>query len=407
MSADAEVDLDAVSGPAPLPPCEATPPRWILPDTPSGDDAGSTSRYESVEVAGARVLLTDARSGRLHLRHAASDVSVALGGEHSDPRLTTLRQSGGTLAAVAWVRQSMAGRHHVVRFGDRLDRGCEHPEARDEGLSLGAASTASGLLLAWDEDGPAPAAGRILVHTVDPRTARPVGPSGVAGACPVGRPLSPPEQDASDPVAIRLGDGAAVFWLTSRDVTGGEEHNETVTDLWGQAVTRDGVGLGRPLRLTQGPGHRFGIALAAVTASTVWVAWRNAPDSDSESRGDGGEVAVARVEASAEGLVRVTRTALVHEPGDVPSGAPVVWADASGVSVWWRARREGRVVSVRRRIDGSGNPHPEGVRVEEAAGGALPWVDGNAATPGSAGSVVPVLRLGAGGGVGVVGLRCP
>ena len=403
VPADATADGDAEVAPdvPAAPRCTALDTRWIVPGAAS-DDAGAEAGYESIEVAGARALLTDTRTGRLRLVRADDphEATLALEGEHSDPRLLHLGRAPDAEPVVAWVAQRMTGRQHFVRVAARLDRGCEQPEGRDEGLSLAAASTARGALLAWDEEGPAPAAGHILVQAVGPEALRPVSSRGVAGACPAPRQISPPEQDASDPVAVGLGDGAAVFWLTSRDVEGGEEHNETVTDLWGVAVNAAGVVRGTPLRLTRGPGHRFGLALAASDASTVWVAWRNAPESDAESRGDGGEVALARVSASAAGVVRVDRTAVVSAVGDVPTGAPVVWAQGGQVAVWWRARRDGRVVTMRRRVDGTGQPDANGPQEEPTAGGRLPL--------GAVGDgAVALLRTTSGGGVGIARLRCP
>jgi hypothetical protein len=403
VTADATADADAEVAPdvPAAPRCTVLDTRWIVAGATS-DDAGAEAGYESIEVAGGRALLTDTRTGRLRLVRAGDphEATLTLEGEHSDPRLLPLGRTPDADPVVAWVAQRMAGRQHFVRVGARLDRGCEQPEGRDEGLSLAAASTARGALLAWDEEGPAPAAGHILVQAVGPEALRPVSPRGVAGACPAPRQISPPEQDASDPVAVGLGDGAAVFWLTSRDVEGGEEHNETVTDLWGVAVNAAGVVRGTPLRLTRGPGHRFGLALASSDASTVWVAWRSAPESDAESRGDGGEVALARVSASGAGLVRVDRTAVVSAPGDVPTGAPTVWAQGGQVSVWWRARRDGRVVTLRRPVDGSGQPDAEGPMEEPMAEGRLPL--------GAAGDgAVALLRTTSGGGVGIARLRCP
>lgn len=373
--------------------------RWIAQGN-AAEDAGAEAVYESVDVLGTRALVTDTRTARLRLIAADDPIeaTLSLEGEHSDPRLLPLGRSAEPV--VAWVAQRMSGRQHFVRAGARLDRGCEQPEARDEGLSLAAATTARGALLAWDEEGPAPAAGHILVQVVGPDALRPVSARGVAGACPTPRQISPPEQDASDPVAVGFGDGAVVFWLTSRDVEGGEEHNETVTDLWGVALGPVGVVRGTPLRLTRGPGHRFGLAVAASDRSTVWVAWRSAPESDAESRGDGGEVALARVSATEAGLSRVDRTAVVSAAGDVPTGAPVVWARGGDVSVWWRARRDGRVVTLRRRVDGTGQPDVQGPQEEPMAQGGLPL--------GAAGDgAVAFLRTTSGGGVGLARVRCP
>ncbi len=161
-------------------------------------------------------------------------------GDRSDPVLAV--DATGALAA-AWVRSGMGVREHVIWTADGDAGRCAAPEGRDEGLSLSLAGLARGWLVAWDEDGPAPAAGSIRVH-VATRT-----PTGLR--CGPPRVLSPAAQDAADPTAVALSGGrAAVFWLTARDVDASES-NDTATDVWGVAVDAVGAPIGAALRSTR------------------------------------------------------------------------------------------------------------------------------------------------------------
>ena len=349
---------------------------------------------------------TDSRAARVHLARgvtprALADISVGAG-EHTDPTLV-MAGAGASVPTLTWVRETPTGRVHVVRAGETLDQGCDQPETRDDGLGVSVAPVARGLLVAWDEEGPLPAAGSIKVQVV-PLPAGPLAPNGSARACPAPRQVSQIEKDAADPLAIPLADGgAAVFWLTARDLDPGE-NNETVTDIWGVAVDATGAPRGAPLRVTHTTGHRFGLA-AVARGSTVWLAWRSSPDSDNEARGDGGEVAIARIDRTPTGLDRASDVTVVTGQGAVPVGAPRVFARSQGdaaVEVWWIERRDGAPVTLHRGVDGTGRAIGDSAvsRDEPALGAELPagveaggaWVATAARTPG--------------GGVGVARYRC-
>lgn len=375
---DAAAELDAADAPATR---DADPGR----DAPAPDPCtlegvetvasldevdASVSRWEALDRVGSWALAVDGVAGALRLwQGSAPRGSLAVGLEHSDPRLGV---SDAGAPWVAWVRHDMQGRRHLVRWGQGLDLGCEQAEGRDEGLTLDAVELGGRIVVVWDEVGPEPAAGRIFVQAIARAQMRPVNARGVAGLCPAPRLLSPQEQDASDPIITRVGPGAAVFWLTARDVeTGAGEHNETLSDLWAQGLNDQGVAVGRALRITHAVGHRFGLAAASAGPERVYLAWRNAPDSDSEARGDGGELAVALIAVDRGALARVVASSLVTTPGAVPSGAPAVRADREGAAVFWRERREGAVATFRRRVDLAGRPEGAPVAVP-SLGDALP-----------------------------------
>lgn len=327
--------------------------------------------------AGRRALWVDGAASELVLASEGGAVlmSRALGaGERSDPALATLGASA--TPAVAWSRDGINGRAHIVRAGERLERGCRGPETRDEGLSIAAVGTARGLLVAWDDDGPRPAAGSIKLQLITPASLAEGDRDEALPPCPAARQVSAPEQDASDPVLVPTPDGAAVVvWLTARDIDA-TQANDTVTDLWAQALDASGASVGRALRLTNAVGHRFGVSASAADATTVWVAFRLSEDSDSESRGDGGEVAVVRVERGPDGLVRASDPLTVTGDGANPTGAPAVFARAQrpgGARVFWRERRGPSVRTFQRQIEPSGTLSPGAViHPEPALAGELP-----------------------------------
>ncbi len=290
-------------------------------------------------------------------------------GERSDPVLAV--DGTGALAA-AWVRSGMAVREHIVWTADGDAGRCVVPEGRDEGLSLALAGLAHGWIVAWDEDGPAPAAGSIRVQVATPT------PTGLR--CGPPRALSPAAQDATDPTVVALPGGrAAVFWLTARDVDASES-NDTATDVWGVAVSTTGAPLGVPLRVTRAVDHHFGLA-ALAGSDAVWVAFRGGGPSDSEGRGDGGEVRAVRVDVGPAGLTHAGDVAVLSDDGANPTGAPRVTralGPGASVEIWWRERVGERVEVRHRGVDASGRPQQGALSawVEPALGAALPtWVD--------------------------------
>lgn len=290
-------------------------------------------------------------------------------GERSDPVLGV--DAAGALAA-GWVRSGIGTREHVIWTADGDAGRCTVPEGRDEGLSLALAGLTRGWVIAWDEDGPAPAAGGIRVQVATPT------PTGLR--CGPPRALSPAAQDAADPTAVALPGGrAAVFWLTARDVDASES-NDTATDVWGVAVDATGAAVGAPLRVTREVDHHFGLA-ALAGPDAVWLAFRGGGPSDSEGRGDGGEVRAVRVDVGPAGLTRTGDIAVLSDAGANPTGAPRVTralGPGAAAEVWWRERHGERVEVRHRGVDASGRPLSPALSawVEPALGAALPtWVD--------------------------------
>lgn len=335
---------------------------------------GAPPLHEGLRVAlsGRRrgVLWVDGRAGRWVL-HADADAPAtgALGpGERSDPALALVGPREEP--AVTWVQDRLAARRHIVRVGDR---GCQHAETRDEGLSVSAARVGQGLLVAWDDDGPPPAAGAVRVQWIDPATLRASASDDALPSCAAPWQASPAAQDASDPVLAPTPEGGAVLvWLTARDIDA-TQANDTVTDLWAQAVGPTGRAVGIPLRLTNAPGHRFGASVSAGEAGSVWVAWRESEETDSEGRGDGGDVVALRVERGPEGLRRATDPRVVSARGLVPTGAPTVFARGDVAQVFFRHRQGVAVSTWARAVRHAGSAvAPGDLRLEPALRGELP-----------------------------------
>jgi hypothetical protein len=405
--------VPAGDAPAPVGSCRLANLIWVARPAPgerftaddgvvSEVDAGIVPAIETVTAAWPAdgspwVAWLDTRDGAAHLARAGrrdgattavgagnrGDLALALGGPARDAPL------------LAWSHDAMAGRAHAVRAGASLGAGCDQPEGRDEALQLSLAATASGALVAWDDVAPGATGSVVMVQPV------PASPAG--GRCPAAHQVSPSNQDASDPALVALPEGgAALLWLDARDLDPGQ-YNDTVTDLWGLQLDGAGVAKGLPLRLTTTPGHRFGLSLAAAPEGPVlWVAYRVAPNSGTEARGDGGQVAVMRLARGATGLGRAGDAAVVTGPDAVPTGMPRVFARRQGAEVWWRERRGATVTVWHRPLDPQGRPMPAFPPVPEPAlQGLLPaFTDPNGA------SVSALVRT-PGGGVGVARFRCP
>lgn len=343
-------------------------------------DAGDAplSPFESTRAVVAQrrrsVSWVDARTARVTLRGdgSAPELTRSMGGsEHSDPSLALV--GSPPVPVIAWTHDLPNARRHVVRWGDRLERGCQHPETRDEGLSLSAATTSRGLLVAWDDDGPRPAAGSIKVQLVEADGVAAAEADSALRVCAPPTQLSPAAQDASDPVLASTPEGGAVLvWLTARDLSA-TQANDTVTDLWAIALDPAGRGVGGALRLTDTLGHRFGVAVSVGDARSAWVAFRVSDESDSEARGDGGEVVVVRIERGPAGLTRASDPWTVTQPGMIPSGAPALFARGAGAQVFLRHRQGPAVTTLRRAV----RPRAGGVEggdlsAEPALAGRLP-----------------------------------
>lgn len=339
---------------------------------------GPLAAFESTRVVlsrrGRRLSWVDARASRMVLGgdSAQAEISRAMGpGEHSDPSFEMI--GAAATPAVAWTHDTFGGRRHVVRWGASLERGCAQAETRDEGLSITTVSTARGLLVAWDDDGPRPAAGSVKLQLIEEGALRAVPNDDALPACPAPRQISAPEQDASDPVLAPAPDGGAVLaWLTARDVDA-TQANDTVTDLWAQSLGPDGQSVGVPLRLTNALGHRFGVSVSVGGDGGTWVAFRVADETDSESRGDGGDVVVVRAERSAEGLRRASDPFVVTRRDITPSGAPQVFATRDGAQVFLRHRQGQSVTTLARTLQASqGSITAGALRAEPALAGRLP-----------------------------------
>lgn len=340
------------------------------------------------------VAWTDRRDRAAHLarlHHRADSGTTPLGaGNRGDLALVL----AGATPLVAWSHDAMTGRSHSVRAGAALGAGCEQPEGRDEALQLTATATTQGALLAWDDVAPGAPGSVVMVQRI------PAAPT--PGRCPAAHQVSPSNQDASDPALAATPDGSAVaFWLDARELDPGQ-YNDTVTDLWGALLDPAGVPRGLPLRLTTTPGHRFGLhAAVAAEGPGVWLAYRVVPNSGTEARGDGGQVAVMRLTRGAQGLGRTGDAAVVTGADAAPTGMPRVFARPQGAEVWWRERRPAGVVTLRRPLDAQGRVLPSSPAVAEPAlHGLLPaWSDPR-------GAAVSTLVRTPGGGVGVARYRC-
>lgn len=311
--------------------------------------------------------------GRWTARDGATGRVSAGVGDRSDPVLAPGADGG---VAAAWVRSAMGVREHVVWTADGNTGRCVGAEGRDEGLSLTLAGVRGGWLVAWDEDGPAPAAGSIHAQVAT------LTPAGLR--CGPPRTLSLAAQDAADPTAAPLPGGrAALFWLTARDVDASES-NDTATDVWGVAVEASGAPVGAPLRVTRAVDHHFGLAALAL-GDAVWVALRGGGPSDSEGRGDGGEVRAVRIDVGTAGLLRAGDVTVLSDEGANPTGAPRVTrplTSGTAAEVWWRERHGERVEVRHRAIDAAGRAVQPSLPawVEPALGSTLPgWVDERAA----------------------------
>lgn len=357
------------------PACRVVARRGVLRGS-SAVDAGEfiAPAHEALRVAlaGRRrgLLWVDGRAGTLALvTDGDAPVTRALGpGERSDPALALVGPRDEP--AVTWVQDRVAGRRHLVRVGGR---GCQHPETRDEGLSVSTARVGSGLLVAWDDDGPPPAAGAVKVQWIDPNALRESLSDDALPPCAAPWQASPAAQDASDPVLAPTPEGGALLvWLTARDINA-TQANDTVTDLWAQAVGPTGRPVGIPLRLTNASGHRFGMAASVGDAGSAWVAWRESEETDSEGRGDGGEVVALRVERGPEGLRRASDPRVVSAPGLVPTGAPAVFARGATAQVFFRHRQGVAVSTFARSVRVHGGAVAAGdLRAEPSLRGELP-----------------------------------
>jgi hypothetical protein len=346
--------------------------RQGVPSLERAADAGIEALVGAPADGGVQVFWSIAGStalGRWRVGAPAPSAVEAGAGERSDPVLAT--DGRGTLAA-AWISSRMGAREHTLWTSEGARGRCAGAESRDEGLSLALAGFASGWLLAWDEEGPAPAAGSIRVQVVAS------GPTGLL--CGAQRSVSPAAQDAADPVAVALPGGrAALFWLTSRDLDA-TESNDTATDVWGVAIGPSGAPVGAPLRVTRTVDHHFGVS-AFAGADALWLGLRGGGPSDSEGRGDGGEVRVVRVEVGPSGLLRAGDLAVVSDDDANPTGAPRVTRSptpGAAAEVWWRERQGERVAVRHRAVDASGRPRDAALpaAVEPALDGSLPsWVD--------------------------------
>ncbi|MFO0606406.1 MAG: hypothetical protein U0324_24760 [Polyangiales bacterium] len=375
----------------------------LVGEADAGD--GLTSAIETVAAAwGADanpwVAWVDARDRTARLARAGRrDVATAsLGAGNRSDLALAVTGAARDVPLLAWSHDAMAGRVHSLRAGAAMATGCDQPEGRDEALQVAVVATPQGALLAWDDVAPGAAGSVVMVQRVAPATT----PAPVVGRCPAPHQASPSNQDAGDPaLAATPEGGAALFWLDARDLDPGQ-YNDTVTDLWGLLLDGAGVAKGVPLRLTTTPGHRFGLSAAVATEGPgVWLAYRVVPNSGTEARGDGGQVAVMRLTRGATGLGRAGDAAVVTGGDAVPTGMPRVFARRQGAEVWWRERGPAGVVTWRRALDAQGRALPSSPATpERALHGLLPaWSDPQ-------GALVAALVRTAGGGVGVARYRC-
>ena len=139
----------------------------------------------------APMVFTHALRNTLTLARGATMAgTVSLGGGNRSEAVAVM---AGALPVVVVTHDAVAGRRHAVFAGDELRAVCEQPEARDETLTVSAAASARGVLIAWDEQRPEAPTSAVMVQFVTP-TQR-------GGTCPAPRRVTPPDQDAEDPVS--------------------------------------------------------------------------------------------------------------------------------------------------------------------------------------------------------------
>lgn len=344
-------------------------------------------------------LWTDSRDRRAHLaRPSQPDRTATLTAGERGEALLTLAGPHRDTPVVAWSYDTPAGRAHTARSVDAIDRGCTQAEARDDALALSVATTSRGVLVAWDDDDPGATGGRVKVQLVTVPTP--------TGACGSARQVSPPEHDAGDPLLVSTPDGAAVIaWLAARELER-DQNNDTATEVWALALDATGATVGAPLRVTPTSGHRFGLSAAVSSdGASVWLAWRAAPESGTEARGDGGPVAISRVTRTAMGLTRAGDASIVTANTANPTGAPRVFALSTRerpAEVWWRERSGDAVVTLHRPVDAAGRAVGDATAAvtEPALRGELP------ATLDARGAEGQTVVRSPGGAVGAMRFRC-
>ncbi len=267
----------------------------------------------------------------------------------------------------------------------------ETDEAADDGFSMAAVSNARGAWIAWSEPR---ADGLGVVRTQF------LPAAGLSGrlplpAAPALRDVSPPDQNASDPALVMFADGSvAVIWLALAAMDAGSA-NQTATDLWIRRIPPDGRAIPIPIRLTTASATRFGVSGIARDGA-VWITYRVAGDAEGESLGDGGNVAVLRLDADLRGTRAAT---VVTDPNAVPTGVSQIVTAGPETWIFWAERRGEAIVTLRRALSADGGAL--GASLIEAA------FDGDVPDGGDLRSGLYAAVRGSHGEPGVARWRCP
>lgn len=371
-------------------PCTVEPTRWLV--HPSDAGTGPAFGYEGgalVRGAGGDwAAWLDRGAGELVVAPPTGTfLREALGpGEQGAPALATV----GNLALVVRVIDRQGARMHraLVAMQGALRELFTQREDNDDGLNISVATSSAGVLIAWDEDR-GPGGGAIVTQFVPRATLEAQSPI----TAPALRVVTPPDQDAGDPLLVPLPDGgAALFWLASQDLDAFA--NQTPADIYARTLAADGTPVGPPVRITPGPSNRFGLT-ALATGGAVWLAYRVAADADQESGGDGGAIALVRLGSDLRPTVSPT---YLSGADAVPSGRAAIVPEGAGVAVFWAERDGEGLRTLRRSVEADGRVLGPAL-VERELGGEVP-----ALTDGTA--LLAVIH-GPRGEPGIARWRCP
>lgn len=377
------------------PSCTVPPPDWLVPlrEGPTERTPAYDSVTSSVSPEGLWVAWNDRRASLLVVR-APSGESAAMPLGDGETQPPSLAAFGHELVAVLSTQHGTTRAHRVLRVhGASIIELFTQAERADDDFDAAIVPLGDGALVVWTE--PTQAGTSAVMGQFVPHAALHGGPI----APPAPRVLTPPEQDAGDPVLIPRSDGTAVLaWLSAHEVDD-VIANATTADVVVRTIDASGHVSTPPVQISPGPGNRFGVC-GAVSANATWIAYRVAGDADQESQGDGGSFAIVRLGTD---LHPTASPAYVTSREGSPSGSASVLPDAAGgVTVFWAEREGDELRTLRRSTEPDGsllrpeNSEPD-LRGTVPVGGeaAHPWVlfRGNHGEPGVVRVSCPVIPV--------------